>query len=263
MNTVCIGSNVEAKTLDVLFFDLGNTLMYFDTSLDVVAAGANRALYHKLAEFGINVSEPEFLRVFSEFTLQSNRERSETLIEQPTVETLVRTLTYLGTRHYSDNQIRLGVDAYFSEYEDHWLLGDDTLPTLEGLKKRGYQLGIISNASDREDVRRLMKKGSLDPYFDRVIVSAEEGVRKPHPGIFQKGLTAFRTSPDHCAMIGDTLSADILGANQAGFTSVWITRWADTVENRSLMKKVSPTARITQLGELPSILKKRKKKAGG
>ena len=254
---------METGKLDVLFFDLGNTLMYFDTSPDVVSLRANLALYHKLAEFGINVSEPEFLRTLTEFTLQSNRERNETYIEQTTIQTVTQMLAYLGTQPYSDEQIRQSVGAFFYAYEEHWRLGDDTLKTLEALKNRGFRLGIISNASDREDVRVLMKKGSLEPFFEHVVVSAEGGFRKPHPKIFQNGLKLFRTTPEHCAMIGDTLGADILGANQLDIFSIWINRWADTVENRSLQEKIQPKATISQLSEIPVLLKKRRKRVGG
>jgi len=254
---------METGKLDVLFFDLGNTLMYFDTSPDVISMRANLALYRKLAEFGINVSESEFLRTFSEFTLQSNRERNETCIEQTTLQTVNQTLSYLGTQPYSEEQIKKTAEAFFSEYQGHWRLGDDTLKTLETLKKRGFRLGIISNASDREDVRVLMRKGSLEPFFEHVIVSAEEGFRKPHPKIFEKGLKLFRIAPEDCVMIGDTLSADILGANQLGIFSIWINRWADTVENRSLREKIQPKATILQLSEILVLLKKRKKKAEG
>jgi HAD superfamily hydrolase (TIGR01662 family) len=254
---------MEPSNLDVLFFDLGNTLMYFDTSLDVVSGLANLALYRKLAEFGINVSESEFLRTFAEFTLQSNRERNETCLEQTTRQTVTQTLSYLGTHPYSEDQIKQSVGAFFSEYQEHWRLGDDTLKTLETLQKRGFRMGIISNASDREDVRVLMKKGSLDPFFEHVIVSAEEGVRKPHPKIFQKGLKKFRVTPDQCVMVGDTLSADIQGANQLGMFSIWINRWADTVENRALREKIQPGATISQLNEILKLLKSGKKKAGG
>jgi FMN phosphatase YigB (HAD superfamily) len=63
-------------------------------------------------------------------------------------------------------------------------------------------------------------------------------------------------------MIGDTLSADILGANQLGMFSIWINRWADTVENRSLREKIQPNATILQLSEILVSLKKVKKQAG-
>ena len=254
---------MDAKNFEVLFFDLGNTLMYFDTSPDVITERANLALYRKLAGFGINVSEPEFLRTFLEFTMQSNHERNVTGTEQTTVQTVNKSLTYLGTHHYSEEQIKQAVEAYFSEYQEHWRLGDDTWTTLDALKKRGYRMGIISNASDRDDIRVLMKKGNLEPFFEHVIVSAEVGFRKPHSEIFREGLQVFHTTPERCAMVGDTLSADIVGANQVGIASIWINRWSDTVENRLLRESIQPYATISHLSEILVSLKKGKKKAGG
>jgi HAD superfamily hydrolase (TIGR01662 family) len=252
------------KPFDILFFDLGNTLMYFDTSPDVVAVRANHALYLKLAEFGMPVSEAEFVRTYIEFNLQSLAERSQNLVEHRTIDTLTRTVEYLGISHLTEKELRQGLKALFQEYEDHWLLGDDTVDTLETLKKDGYHLGIISNAADRDDFQRLIKKGNLHPYFEKVVVSATEGVRKPHPQIFEKALSQFKVPSERCLMVGDTLSADIMGANQCGIGSVWITRWADTVENRALANQVTPMAKINKLGEVPKVLKNwKKKKAGG
>jgi HAD superfamily hydrolase (TIGR01549 family) len=247
--------------LEVLFFDLGNTLMYFDASLDEVSAEANRNLYRRLAEFGIHVSESEFVRTYAEFVFQSNQERNESLIEKTALQTINCTLEYLAAHRFTEDQIKEALKSYFSSFQEHWMIGDDTHTTLETLKGWGYRMGVISNASDREDVRVLMKKGGLESFFEQVIVSAEEGVRKPHPRIFQKGLDAFGKAPDQCAMIGDTLSADILGANQLGITSIWMDRWADTVENRALKENIKSEATISKLSEIPNLLKKKGKKS--
>ncbi len=55
-------------------------------------------------------------------------------------------------------------------------------------------------------------------------------------------------------MVGDTLTADILGAQNAGLRAVWITTRADHPENLRVRERVTPDAMISTLSELPSVL---------
>ena len=54
-------------------------------------------------------------------------------------------------------------------------------------------------------------------------------------------------------MVGDTLDADILGANKLGIYSIWITRRVDTPTDGELLAQ--PQAIIKTLGELPGLLR--------
>jgi len=53
-------------------------------------------------------------------------------------------------------------------------------------------------------------------------------------------------------MIGDTLEADILGANRLGIFSIWITRRADT--RAGIPPDSTPDAVIASLSDLPPLL---------
>jgi FMN phosphatase YigB (HAD superfamily) len=52
------------------------------------------------------------------------------------------------------------------------------------------------------------------------------------------------------------LGADILGAKNAGLTSVWITRRAHRDDNLAHEDTIRPDAVIQALGELPKLLEK-------
>jgi FMN phosphatase YigB (HAD superfamily) len=56
------------------------------------------------------------------------------------------------------------------------------------------------------------------------------------------------------AMVGDTLGADILGAQNADIYSIWITRRADNPSNRAHTKTIEADMEIATLEELPSRL---------
>ncbi|HEX9036986.1 MAG TPA: HAD family hydrolase [Ktedonobacterales bacterium] len=100
----------------------------------------------------------------------------------------------------------------------------DALPTLETLRRRGYALGIVTNrayggAVFVDDLRQM---GLLD-YFplERIAVSADLRVRKPHPMIFRYALEGVATDARETAMVGNDLYADVVGARQLGLFSVW------------------------------------------
>ena len=100
----------------------------------------------------------------------------------------------------------------------------DTHPTLKELQRRGFLLGVVSNRiwggePFQEDLRTL----GLHRYFDStaMAVSGDLGIRKPNPDIFLHALKAKQISPQETVMVGDSLSADVLGAQALGIFSIW------------------------------------------
>jgi putative hydrolase of the HAD superfamily len=241
--------------LKVVLFDLGNTLIYFDYTWPEVTAQADQALYDYLVKSGYKLDE-----AFSPtYDLRMDRyyaERETEFIEY-TAELFLRDLL----REYGYDQvpaetIKTAVAAQFAVSQAHWLPEEDALPLLDRLKEEGYRLGLISNAIDAQDVRTLIDKGNFAPYFEITLISAEVGLRKPHPGIFQIALDHFKVRPEEAVMVGDTLGADILGANNLGIASVWINRRAVVrSDNLAHEDTIQPKATIGALSELPGLLR--------
>ena len=100
----------------------------------------------------------------------------------------------------------------------------DTLSTLATLQERGFILGVVTNRQwgGQPFVEDLRAIGLLD-FFDpnHMAISADLGVRKPNPAIFMHALNALRVTPQETAMVGDSLRADIAGANQLNIFSIW------------------------------------------
>ncbi len=98
----------------------------------------------------------------------------------------------------------------------------DTLPALRLLKGRGVPMGIISNYA--KTLLDLLIQFKLDSYFDFVIISANEGVAKPNPIIFQIGLEAAGVMASEALYVGDNLMDDVVGANNVGMDALLINR---------------------------------------
>jgi HAD superfamily hydrolase (TIGR01549 family) len=100
----------------------------------------------------------------------------------------------------------------------------DTLSTLETLKKRGFLLGIVTNRQYGGEpfMEDLQELGLLD-YFDarHIAISADLGIRKPAPAIFLDVLDKCGIPPEETAMVGDSLRADVAGANNLNMLAVW------------------------------------------
>jgi FMN phosphatase YigB (HAD superfamily) len=136
------------------------------------------------------------------------QQAAETLLDLPADRSL-------GARAFEALRIRLP--------RSHHLFGD-ALPTLRTLRERGYVIGAATNRlhggeSFFEDLDRLGLLPLLAP--EAIAVSADMGVRKPNPALFQRALSGLCLGPNEIAMIGDNMVADVWGAQRVGAFAVW------------------------------------------
>ncbi len=67
-----------------------------------------------------------------------------------------------------------------------------------------YKTGVISNAWP--DLRTYLVENKFEDAFDALIVSAELGVIKPDPKIYQIALEQLKVDPDEVVFVDDTFS---------------------------------------------------------
>ena len=142
----------------------------------------------------------------------------------------------------------LGVDypEWSPLYEE---LYPDTMECLRILKKK-YKLGIIANQIPGAE-KRLEEMG-IRRYFDVIVSSAEEGVAKPDPRIFNIALTRAGCAPEQAVMIGDRIDNDIVPAKQMGMKTVWIRQGVGRYWNIQGDSE-TPEYEVNSLSELLSI----------
>ena len=99
---------------------------------------------------------------------------------------------------------------------------DDAAPVLEYLQQKKYLLGIIANQSPGLETR--LEQWGLRDYFTVVVSSAEAGMEKPDPAIFQFALKEAQCPPEQAVMVGDRLCNDILPAHELGMQTIWVRR---------------------------------------
>lgn len=244
--------------IKVVLFDLGDTLIYFDGDWNDVLIRSTKALWTSLADSEIRVEPDSFLNDFSQRMRLYYQDRVESYIEYRTANVLADTLAQYGFKQIPQAIITEALSQMYAISQAHWKLESDAILTLEWLKQHNYRLGLISNASDSEDVFTLLKQHGIDSFFENIIISANFGVRKPHPSIFKSALEYFSVKPEQALMVGDKLTMDILGANNLGIFSVWINRRSKN-EQTSATHQIQPTIEISALKDLIPFLDKNNK----
>ncbi|EJB8572066.1 HAD-IA family hydrolase [Vibrio parahaemolyticus] len=140
-------------------------------------------------------------------------------------------------QHYFDSA-RMGAFTFFPGVKE----------MLMDLRKH-YKLVVITNGPIFSQHPKL-KATQMDEWVDHIIVGGEEPEEKPAASIFQKALNLVDVKPEEALHIGDSLAADIAGANNMGILSVWV-----NATGASNPTEITPNFEIRETVELKEILK--------
>lgn len=239
--------------IQVVLFDLGYTLINFEGDYRQVMAESYLVLAQSLRAAGYPIDTREFAERFDRIINAYYRARDEDLIERPIEQYLAQVLASYEIFDARKSLVQSALENMYLATERHWQIENDTLPTLQILKDAGYRLGMITNAANADNVNRLIDMFELRPYFEVILISAVERIRKPDTRIYTRALTRLEVPSANAVMVGDTLTADILGAQNAGLRAVWLTRLADRPENHR-NKDIKPDVVIESLTDLPAAL---------
>lgn len=137
-----------------------------------------------------------------------------------------------------------------NNYPQNIVLYDDTIPTLEKLKKMGLRVGILTNGPSRYQ-RDKVERVELHRHVDTVVVGGELPNPKPHADAFFEVCRQLGCLPEECAYVGDHPINDVDGARKAGMTGIWFRSVGTWMED------VPPAEYgVDALGELPALLEK-------
>lgn len=237
--------------IEVLLFDLGSTLLYSPSPWPPVFERADNAMLDVLQKHGIDLERSKFLAEIQAHLDDYYAQREEDHIERTWMVSLAEFLAARGYANVPEPILRAALDALFAITQTNWVVEEEAIPALQILKGKGFRLGMVSNAADDKNVQQLVDRWGLRPSFEFIITSAACGFRKPRPEIFQLALDHFPVSPHKTAMIGDTLEADIEGANNLGIYSIWVTRRAKKGDFNHI-----PSSVVERLDEIPALLSK-------
>jgi HAD superfamily hydrolase (TIGR01509 family) len=213
-----------------VLFDLGNTLLEYRLHGQWQAFLRQRLeeVYETICDHQepFDLPAADFAERAAEVIGVSPREQMHKRVSWPFADRLRRALDEMGLTCDADH-VALAIDEFYAPIRDCTQPYSDTVEVLERLRDSGAVLAIISNTP--WDVPGLhtrgdMRKWDIDRYFQARVFSGDVPWCKPDPEFFFAAATELGVAPAECVVVGDTLYADIAGANAAGIRSIWVDR---------------------------------------
>ena len=194
-----------------LLFDLDHTLLDFNAAEDI-------ALTQFLEEEGV-----EDIQAYKDYYVPMNKSLWKDL-EQKKI-----TKSELINTRFAKLFAHFGIEkdgSYLAELYQFFLSKQgQTFPGVEDLLRKlisqGYELYAATNGITFIQTGRLEQSG-IAPYFKEIFISEQLHTQKPDAAFYEKiGARIPNFDKDHALMIGDSLSADIQGGNNAGIDTIW------------------------------------------
>lgn len=153
-------------------------------------------------------------------------------------------LKSFGVSSKSANDIEVIQSAFDSSRIKHFKFYPKVKELLVRLKQQ-YKLVVITNGPTFSQYIKI-ETVNLHNYVDFVIVGGEEPHQKPHKSIFKKAMAVMSCNEDEFIHIGDSYECDIVGANDTGIKSVWVTS-SNAIENMVASYKVDSVLAIEDI----------------
>ena len=206
-----VTERISILSYKFLLFDLDHTLLDFDTAEDI-------ALTHFFEEQGVTE-----IQTYKDYYIPMNKGLWRDL-EQGRI-----TKPELVNTRFSRLFAHFGIEKDGAElallYQQHIAQQGQTYAgareLLDGLTEAGYEIYGATNGITAIQTSR-MAHSDIAPYFNHIFISEQIGTQKPEALFYEKiaeQIPGFDKS--QALMIGDSLTADIAGGNNAGIDTAW------------------------------------------
>lgn len=137
----------------------------------------------------------------------------------------------LHRRRFEETFIELGINpalykdagkVYMNYYRNHWEWIDGAKQAYLKIAEK-FSVGIITNGF-AETQKLKIDQFRLRDTAKQIVISEELGVMKPHPQIFRHAEKLAETEPADILYVGDSLTSDVIGGTDAGWSVAWYTK---------------------------------------
>ncbi|MGD2277608.1 HAD family hydrolase [Bacillus wiedmannii] len=109
---------------------------------------------------------------------------------------------------------------YITNFQHHCIPFQNMHELLQRLTEQNIKIGIITNGFTDFQMNNL-RALNIHTYTNTILVSEAEGIKKPHPEIFERALKKLDVKAIECLYVGDHPENDVLGSEQVGILGVW------------------------------------------
>jgi HAD superfamily hydrolase (TIGR01549 family) len=213
-----------------------------------------RALYRCYSEQVSGVDFERFAETLQAVDAEFGRSRYARNLELPTRERFETVVDRIGAGGPATDVVHRLVDAHMTALCEQVRVPEHHADVLARLAARA-RLALCSNFSHTETALQVLDESDLGRHLDVVVVSETDGFRKPRPEIFEQVLARLELVPAEVLHVGDNLIADVRGAGELGFRTVWLTRRvADPDARLREYDGPPPDHRCEDLAELEPLL---------
>lgn len=201
----------ENRVFDTILWDVDGTLINFEESERV-------SLRQCFLKKGISLSESD-LRAYGSINQSYWRqlEKGEVSRQQVLEGRFLDFFTYLRVEGISAADMN---DCYQEALGENCVMNDDAFHLCLKLRSRCHQY-VVSNGTSIAQ-RKKLKNTGLDSVMDGIFISEEIGFQKPDVRFFE---ACFEQIPEltreRTLIVGDSLTSDIKGGNNAGIRCCW------------------------------------------
>ena len=212
--------SLHAKDIRVVMLDVDNTLLDFNRCAVLSAQAAG-------AVFGFEIPDTLF-QIFKPINDALWRDLEKGVLTSAELFDIrwQKIFEAMGL----EEGLKVGGKAFEKEFQRHLETVtepiDGALDLVRYLSEK-YLLSVASNGPYKQQVGRLIS-AEMMPYIgiERVFVSGEIGETKPQKPFFDVCFQRLSKvtgplRPEEVCMIGDSLSADIVGAKEYGMQTIW------------------------------------------
>lgn len=223
-----------------IFWDLDQTLLNFNLSMDY----ALRAIF---ARYKLPI-DGQIVAQYDEINQSCWRrlELGELTKEEVTVGRFRMLFEKLGISHLVPEEVNKG---YQKELGSVFFYMEGAKELVILLREKGYRQYVMTNGVNSTQASKMRRSG-LDRIMDGVFVSELLGYPKPQKAFYDACFAALpNITREECIMVGDSLTSDMRGAENAGIASCWF-----NPEKRAKDVDVRTDYEIRRLEELLPIL---------
>ncbi|WP_166703445.1 HAD family hydrolase [Bacillus albus] len=109
---------------------------------------------------------------------------------------------------------------YITNFQHHCISFQNMHELLQRLTQQNMKIGIITNGFTDFQMNNL-RALNIHTYTNTILVSEAEGIKKPHPEIFERALKKLDVKATECLYVGDHPENDVLGSERVGILGVW------------------------------------------
>lgn len=197
-----------------ILWDIDNTLLNFDLA-------EKAAMKNGFKKFAINIGDENALGTYNSINDKywKRLEKGE-ITRHETLHGRFREFFDLYNVNYDEKLIEKFNLFFQEELGKHIFFNDGAKESLEILD-RDYAQYAVTNGSKIAQEAKLSNSG-LDKIFLDAFISEDLKADKPSKEFFDKVFNKIgSTNKDEYILIGDSLSSDMRGANNAGIKNIW------------------------------------------